>query len=294
MLGEQTHKGASSHDSSNRRIIVRLIGGLGNQLFQLQYGLTLQKKIGGRLFLDDSFLASSSKAHESVAISELIEAYPIIRLSCFDLKIRRSLERLFHKLKLIIPQWLSPIFVFENSKYSVVSMPYIILDGFWQDSANLNQNFIEMLRQKLSKVHVKAGQESSVCVHIRRGDYLTNRHWFVKQQQVLPMDYYFKAFDDFRAHLKSPVFDIYTDDEAWAGEMFRSMPDVKIVPSRDLKPFNLLAQMASYKNFIIANSTLSWWAAVAAADLQKRVVLPGMWGKNMNSAKYQLADWVAI
>jgi hypothetical protein len=280
--------------NSNRIIIVRLIGGLGNQLFQLQFALSLQHRLGGKLLVDDSFLASSSKTHEILAVQSLIETLPRTRLSWFDLKVRRTIERVVHKIGLNFPRSINSLYLFENSRADLAPMRRIIVDGFWQDSSHFNLSFAETLRLKLFEVYPKALNSQSVCVHIRRGDYLTNRSWFFKNQIVIPLDYYLEAFDYFRSAIDSPLFEVYTDDEAWALKTFELMPDVKVIASEDLVPFVLLAQMASYQNFIIANSTLSWWAAAVSEESQKKVILPLSWGKGIFSKKYQLDNWIAI
>lgn len=272
---------------SSRVITVRLIGGLGNQLFQLQHALNLQKKHGGLLQVDDSFLAASSKAHETLAIGQLISDLPAVRLGWFDLKLKRTLERLLFKAGLPVPLWLKPIYLFENANADVSRMDRIIVDGFWQRAANLNEEFVEGLRQELQTRHTDLAEDNRVCVHVRRGDYLTNRHWFIKQQEVTPLAYYETAFAYFREKLRSPRFEVYTDDEQWAAETFGQMADVVVMPSGALKPFDLLAKMASYRNYVIANSTLSWWAAVASWGGHKQVILPKSWGKGTSSDQYR-------
>lgn len=279
---------------SSRVITVRLIGGLGNQLFQLQYGLNLQRQVGGKLQVDDSFLAGSSKAHEALAIAELIELLPRVRLGRFDLKVKRSLERACHKFGIKVPAWMQPEYAFENSKADVSTMARVIVDGFWQRADYLNDSFVQDLRQHLQARNSNHVSNDCVCVHVRRGDYLTNRHWFVKQQVVAPLSYYEAAFAHFRRVLETPRFEVYTDDEPWAAETFGQMPDVSVIPSGSLKPFDLLAKMASYRNYVIANSTLSWWAAVAAPSDHKQVALPRVWGKGMASAQYHCPGWVAL
>ncbi len=279
---------------TRRFIIVRLIGGLGNQLFQLQYGLNLQHQIGGQLQVDDSFLTKSAKAHETLAVAELIESLPRVRLGWFDLKVKRVIERAYHKLGIKVPSWIRPEYLFENSKADVCTMRRVIIDGFWQRADYLNKGFVQNLRRHLQTHNDHRVSNDCVCVHVRRGDYLTNRHWFVKQQMVAPLSYYEAAFEHFRRELGVPRFEVYTDDEPWATETFSQMTDVSVVPSDSLKPFELLGRMASYRNYVIANSTLSWWAAVASCHEDKKVILPDMWGKGVKSDHYRHMDWLVF
>lgn len=276
------------------KLIVRLIGGLGNQLFQLQYGMTLQTSLKCSLFVDESFLASSKKKHEAVAVDALLDSNQLMRLGWFDLKIRRTLERALYKLGINPSVFGRPRFHFENQIVGVTAVPELIVDGFWQGASYLNPEFIDLLRRSLKPSKASMVDMQSVCVHVRRGDYLTNRHWFIKQQVVVPVSYYHAAFTHFRKEIRSPRFEIYTDDELWASEEFGHMPDVVVIPSSTLKPFDLLSKMACYPNYIIANSTLSWWAAVASEAEKKQVVIPKSWGKGVPSYKYRLPDWVAL
>jgi hypothetical protein len=279
---------------SSRFIIVRLIGGLGNQLFQLQYGLNLQNQIGGQLKVDDSFLTKSVKAHETLAVAELIQSLPRVRLGWFDLRVKRVIERAFHKFGIKVPSWIRPEYFFENSKADVCMMPRLIIDGFWQRAEYLNEGFVQNLRRHLQAHNDQRVGSDCVCVHVRRGDYLTNRHWFVKQQMVTPLTYYEAAFAHFRRALGVPRFEVYTDDESWATETFSHMLDVSVIPSAFLKPLELLGRMASYRNYVIANSSLSWWAAVASCHEYKQVTLPGMWNKGVKSDHYRCVDWLVF
>lgn len=275
-------------------IVIRMIGGLGNQLFQLQYGLNLQRQIGGQLQVDDSFLAESSKAHEKLAIAELVESLPKVRLGWFDLKVKRTIERAFHRFGVKAPRWVKPEYLFEGGKVDVSTVSRVIIDGFWQRADYLNEDFVQNLKRHLQAHNHHRMCNDCVCVHVRRGDYLTNRHWFVKQQIVAPLSYYEAAFEYFRGKLDAPRFEVYTDDEPWAAEAFGKMPDVSVVPSASLKPFDLLAKMTSYRNYVIANSTLSWWAAVASYSDDKQVIVPKMWGKDLKSDLYHCNGWMSF
>ena len=278
----------------NRKIILRLIGGLGNQLFQLQFAINLKDKIGGNLILDNSFLTNSKKKHEIIDLGDLIVPYPIKKLNWIDLSLRRPLEKILFKFKISAPNFVNPKFYFEESKNNINLMPVIILDGFWQNAKYLNLDFIKELQKKLAKKYSKSFNQSVVCVHVRRGDYLTNRNFLIKNQLVLTLDYYLRAFDYFKKNIISPSFEIYTDDETWAKDTFVKTNDIQVISSKHLRPFELLAKMASYQNYIIANSSLSWWAAVLSSSVNKKVILPKKWGKNLDSHKYKLSDWIDL
>jgi O86/O127-antigen biosynthesis alpha-1,2-fucosyltransferase len=280
---------------SQHQIVVRLIGGLGNQLFQIQYAIGLQEKIGGTIQIDDSFLASSAKAHENLAVAGLNFPYEIIRLEWLDLKVKRVVEKVFYKLGFPLPKPYHPVFLFENCLSNSEEMQRIIIDGFWQDSSYLRQSFVNTIRERMKNFMPKNHQmDNIICVHIRRGDYLTNKHWGIRQQTPASLDYYLQAFNFFEKEMKNPIFEIYTDDEYWVSKTFSTKANVKVVKSSKLSPLKLLATMSTYRNYIIANSTLSWWAAVLSNNIEKKVVMPSKWGVKQNSNKFRLPTWVIL
>ncbi len=283
--------------STRPRVVVRLIGGLGNQLFQIQRGISFAQAHGGTLEVDDSFLATSRKRHEVIALPELIAPYPRVRLGWFDLKVRRRLERLFFKLRRPVPAVLRPRYFFESDNTPAPCVGSCIIDGFWQDKKYLNDGFVQRVRQLL--VPRQPGSDGGpaanlVCVHVRRGDYLTNRHFLRKQQIVLPPNYYQDAIAWHRDADPTRNFHLYTDDETWARAHFAATPNVTVVESAHLAPKDLLAAMAAYRHFIIANSSLSWWAAVLCGQAGSAVVAPKIWGKNKPADPYVLPGWHAI
>jgi hypothetical protein len=278
--------------------IIRMIGGLGNQLFQLQYGLKFAERTGSRILLDDSFLRDSGKAHEVLAFPELFNRFEVHTLSWFDLRVRRGVERLFDKVKAPLPFFYEPIFVFKPDVKFEGRKKHYVVDGFWQDKKFLSAPFVAEVRGAISQVrrtqNLKKPDDDAVCIHIRRGDYLTNKHWFKLQQVTLGLDYYEAAI----AHIKQKEglnqFHVYTDDERWAQKMLFDHPEVSVIPSNHLSPSQLLSQMAHYQHFIIANSTLSWWSAVLSNALPRHVICPKQWGIRQTSRDLSLIDWIVI
>jgi hypothetical protein len=194
-----------------------------------------------------------------------------------------------------VPDIFNPIFIFENSKLKIKGQRRLVVDGFWQNKSYINSDFIEYIRNLKSVTqnleYTKNIEKNVVCVHIRRGDYLTNKRFFISQQSVLPLDYYQKGILYFRERDASCRFEIYTDDEDWAKGAFSEKPNVTIVKTRDMEPIMILLKMSCYSKYIIANSTLSWWAAVTSSAESKEVILPKSWGKSQSSEHLKLDGW---
>jgi len=56
--------------------------------------------------------------------------------------------------------------------------------------------------------------ESSVAVHVRRGDYVS-RAAAAKWHGALPLSYYSAAFAHVREHVREPQFFVFSDDPDW-------------------------------------------------------------------------------
>jgi hypothetical protein len=90
--------------------------------------------------------------------------------------------------------------------------------------------------------------EDAVCIHVRRGDYVNSKHHY-----NLGMDYYFEAMG-----LVDGTYYVFSDDIAYCRDMFKGTK-VCFVNGKDV--FTDFYLMLQCKKFIIANSSLSWWAS---------------------------------
>jgi len=107
----------------------------------------------------------------------------------------------------------------------------------------------------------------SIALHIRRGDFLRNSG----NHHNLSLDYYEKAlskFDDDREVI------IFTDDSEWVMKQDLFESD-RFMVSDSNGPYHDLFLMSRCSDFIIANSTFSWWGAWLAD--KGRVIAPSKW-----------------
>jgi hypothetical protein len=268
--------------------IVRLIGGLGNQLFQMQYGLGLIKKWGGTLYFDDSFFLRAKQAHEFLAVEIFRKNNKAITLGAFTLKVNRSFQRLAYKLGLCLPEVFSPYYLFSNINYLKLTSKTYIVDGFWQSKDYLSEEFLGLIRDQMA-LSSSNEESTKICVHIRRGDYLINPNAL-----TLDSEYYDKAINLLAKNIQNPQFHIFSDDESWVEAKFSGDSRITVVQTSNLKPLELLKRMAAYQNFIIANSTLSWWAANLSMANKKTVIMPKHWGNGLDSYNFALDGWIKL
>ena len=189
--------------SSNKApIYLRLMGGLGNQLFQYAAGRSLADRLGVELVLDDRYLVRKSQ-HTGLA------------LDAFNVRARLmdKLERqAFSEVKIRLARWFKKLIrplgkVFWETQYnydpSIDTTPVgQLLIGFWQSEEymhNMHQLRIDLeLKAPLSapaqKVSEVIDAVESVALHVRRGDYLKDQKT-IARHGVCSQSYYQSAVD---------------------------------------------------------------------------------------------------
>lgn len=109
----------------------------------------------------------------------------------------------------------------------------------------------------------------SVALHIRRGDFLRNSG----NHHNLSLDWYEKALKEFDEDRQVVIF---SDDTQWCKDQPLFSSDRFLVCETD-SPYHDLYLMSKCKDFIIANSTFSWWGAWLCQNDSKKVVAPSVW-----------------
>lgn len=116
----------------------------------------------------------------------------------------------------------------------------------------------------------------SVCVSIRRGDFLKDR--FKDSTYVCTPEYFGEAIALMSRKVKNPRFVIFSDDIDWVRREM-SFPKGTIYESGDDPVWEKMRLMYSCKHFIISNSTFSWWAQYLSRNDEKIVIAPSVWRK---------------
>ncbi len=127
----------------------------------------------------------------------------------------------------------------------------------------------------------------SVCVHIRRDDYLSEN--LKKNFHVCDKAYYQKAIQLMKERLSKPTFVFFSDDIAWVRATLH--PDAPCLYEPVGNPaWETLRLMYSCKHFIISNSTFSWWAQYLGREKNKIVISPDRWFNNPDWHQYLLQE----
>ncbi len=145
----------------------------------------------------------------------------------------------------------------------------VYLDGYWQSERYFGGIRGTLLQEFTfryppdpvnSAMLEKISQCNAVCIHVRRGDYLTteNQGTF----GLCGLDYYRTAIDYIRSRVSNPRFFIFSDDPPWVKSQFPDVAQMTLVTHNiGIKDPEDLRLMMACRHFIIANSSFSWWGA---------------------------------
>lgn len=120
----------------------------------------------------------------------------------------------------------------------------------------------------------KIKKTNSVCVTIRRGDFLDNK--FKSEHYVCTPEYFSCAIEKMKKIVINPTFFVFSDDIEWCKENI-NFPEGTMFEEGNDPVYEKLRVMSSCKHFIISNSTFSWWAQYLSSNKDKVVIAPKKW-----------------
>jgi len=271
-------------------------------MFQYAAGRALSLRLGCDLALDLSWFEGRRDRHYALAPFEI---HCQIRSSGRWLpqvfqKYATRLSRRWAPVRMGVPVFREPHFHFSSTYEALVSA--VFLEGYWQ-SEKYFETFKVALRNDFnlkgevpsSCVNLLSMIRSSeaICVHVRRGDYLTNPV-SARTHGICSVEYYQRAVQTLIHDLKQPHCFIFSDDPAWARchLIFDCRTTVVDTNSTTDVHWDLFLMMAC-KHFVIANSSLSWWGAWLASAPGKKVIAPDRWFLDPRKRTHDLIplDW---
>ncbi|MDD2851998.1 MAG: alpha-1,2-fucosyltransferase [Desulfuromonadaceae bacterium] len=276
-------------------IIVKLWGGLGNQMFQYAAARRLAHANGVPLKLDTRWFVSNSsidtpRSYELDVFTlqtDLATATESRRLGGLD-------TRRWPKVaKRLLAAWgYTPpkSYVVEKHYYFDAGILQLkdecYLDGYWQsekyfcDAAGLIRNdfTVKPIPDDANGGLLREinGCES-VSLHFRRGDYVTNAN-AAAFHGMIPLDYYAAALKTIGVRVTSPRLFVFSDDQEWVKQNLKTGFPVTYVEGNGAeKAYEDMRLMSACRHHIIANSSFSWWGAWLGANPDKTVIAPRNW-----------------
>lgn len=135
---------------------------------------------------------------------------------------------------------------------------------------------------------VLKSDKQTVCISIRRGDYVSNAE-FEKKLNICTKEYFEKAVKCLKQKIDNPVFIVFSDDIEWCKVNidFIEKENYYFESGKD-SVWEKLRLMYMCKHFIISNSIFSWWSQYLSKNEEKIVIAPKFWFKNDSGNKYPL------
>lgn len=274
-------------------ILVRLLGGLGNQMFQYAAGRSLADRLGAELVLDPTLLSGAIPGitPRTYALSPFslrartATAQEVVRYQLGDMRWRAVLKkrligrhaglrwvryfgRRFNPRILNLPDNTCLAGNFQSERYFASIASELRADlSFREPVGSTDAAVLEMI----------GAQKNSVSVHIRRGDYAANPQ--VRQVHgLLPVAYYERCADYVAAEHVGAHFFVFSDDPEWAkANLHLRHPHSYVARQVDVGAHHDLRLMTQCCHHIIANSSFSWWGAWLAQGRDKAVLCPLQW-----------------
>ena len=287
-------------------VIVKLKGGMGNQMFQYAAGCRLAHHHRTELKLDLSYLESGQDGcvRREYALDHLcINAGVASEAEVNDLLSPRS-------------GWLKPqgggrdrgrtgggdssLQVFRERHFhfdpDVLRLPdNTYLDGYWQ-SERYFEDCKQIIRDEFKFKSPMVGESvelaeliqstNSVSIHVRRGD-MANDPRVKAIHGVCEPSYYQQAVSKIEKSVQDPCFFLFSDDVEWVRNNLSIGREFTPIDNGVDKAYADLRLMSLCQNHILANSTFSWWGAWLCQNRSKKVIAPRKW---LNVTKRDTSD----
>jgi len=267
-------------------IVVKLQGGLGNQMFQYAMAKAMAKLHVSSFELDLDFLLDRTTQAQGFVFRDYdLDVFAITpRIASAGKERTYSQPRFLDKIlsgfksKTIYKE---QFFHFDQKALSARQDVY--LDGYWQSPQYFKSvekelrtdfKFIHDIEFSSNKLHDDILNTDSICVNVRRADFLTNSY-----HGVCGMSYFEPAIHHLASSLSNPKIFIFSDDPQWCLDHFKSKFSMEVVDHshKGFKFSNQLQLMVACKHFIIPNSTFAWWAVWLSNQKGSKVIAPTRW-----------------
>jgi hypothetical protein len=274
-------------------VIARLIGGLGNQMFQYAAGRALALRCGADLKLDLSgFATYNRRRYELNTLPICAAAATTVELAEFGVERERRpglVDRIRRKLGIRLASrersvYREPHFHFDPAMPTLRAPVYI--DGYWQ-SERYFLDCADTVRRELTAtapfdrdnaaMATQIDAVNAVSLHVRRGDYVSDPKTNNYHGTCSP-EYYHSALEYLLARTQRPHLFVFADDREWAQRNLHFPVATTFVVANSADRGHLdMALMSRCRHHILANSSFSWWGAWLNPSREKIVVGPRRW-----------------
>jgi hypothetical protein len=286
------------------------MGGLGNQMFQYAAGLSVARRNGFPLRIDTTRLKAENP-HQGYQL-DTIFAGEFLEASNWELLNLLKFQIFFKRKAKIFRNWTyaPPVAIIRQcthnywSNFDMINHP-CYLSGYWQSPKYFENvqgeirksfTFKEPLDSANRRLLCFIEKENSVCIHLRRGDYVSDAR-ANRFHGVCEWSYYDRAMEMISKQVKDAYFFVFSDEPHVARQRFERQKHVHIVDlNRGEHSYRDLRLMQGCKHHIISNSSFSWWGAWLAKGKQQIVIAPSVWFAGSHEPITDIYDptWIRI
>jgi len=276
-------------------LVVNIVGGLGNQLFQYLFGRSLENVSKLNVVFDTSDFWHY-RLHKGLAIEryfeiklpliskEQLEQVPWLCRSRFGKRVAsRFISRKGSSLKI------QTDYSFDLRKQPI--SPYLgeYFLGYWQSQRYFSDEINVVKNSLCFREEIELAAEQAVdlvnitfdraaAVHVRRGDYVTAPSR--APQYALPLEYYLQGMDMLASERGVSKFYIFSDDIEWAKLNFPAYYELCFIESSVSNSAGIdMCLLSKFSEMVISNSSFGWWAAALRKNGNGLVLYPQQWVK---------------
>ena len=272
-------------------IVIRLSGGLGNQLFQYAAGASLGQKLGKQVSVDLCLLKRNWQ--RPYFLESIVGGIKIVKSD----GISRDVDTV-----IVSEENYRDVYDNGRCEYNYYLNGYFQSERYFAEHSEYIKNIYRMHESS-----ERSYKDNAVAVHVRKGDYVKNNKTASVYGGVCNAEYYRQAMElAYKLH-GDIMYDIYTDDHEWVMKSIPMSENIRIVGERksapkliynayvlrnlyrvfrnkhasgDVADFN---SMRGYSAYIISNSTYGWWASWLSNAKRKTIITPRIWKKEAMS-----------
>ena len=292
-------------------IVIKIQGGLGNQMFQYAFASIFVKKINTNVLLDNSFFNRVEKELGFTPRIFELKHFNNLYTVASDKEVKSfyhlsKIHKIKRKLGLNYPKiYNESSFDFQTAVLSIKSPVYLI--GYFQ-SYKYFIGYEDFIRQLFSfpvdtldevnkELLVKIKSSNTIAIHIRRGDYVSDKST-AEYHGSCSLDYYLEAIKLLTSENKDFTLIFFSDESDWVVEQFKDLPYSKIFVHHNKgdNSWKDMLLMSSCHHNVIANSSFSWWAAWLNRNREKIVIAPKEWfkTKDLNAQIVLPEEWMKL
>ena len=252
-------------------ITCNLMGGIGNQLFQIASAFSLGKRFGIPYFIEDEqFGVMGQGNHARKYYSTVYKKVPRMKSLSAPIHHHKELQWIFYDIGYAIEPFLHTCTIRLDGYFQSDQHFY----GFDKEVKDLFtpaegiQEWLKANSRLFDEYPELFDPDNSGCyMGVRRGDYLKVDGNF---HNVCNLDYYKQAMSKFPPEQR---YYIASDDIAWCRDQFKS----ENITFFELDDTVQLYAGALFKNYILSNSTFHWWVSFLSVHETPTIYAPNKW-----------------